>query len=78
MRTEFQEVADVDTSAIPGFAWMEPEPVVDASLAALASGDVICVPGLANRALSTLTRALPHAASSRIASLFSERWLPEA
>lgn len=75
--TEIFERARVDTSGLPEFFWMEPGDVVAESLAALDRGDVICVPGLANRALSTLTRVLPHAAASRIASLFSERWVRE-
>jgi short-subunit dehydrogenase len=65
-RTEFQQVADVDTSAIPGLAWMEPEPVVDAALKGLASGDVVCVPGLANRATSLVARSLPRALVARV------------
>jgi len=76
--TEIFERAKVDASGLPEFFWMEAEDVVAESLAALPRGDVICVPGLANRALSTITRALPHAASSRIASLFSERWIPDS
>ena len=39
-RTEFQERAGIDTSAIPGFAWMEPEAVVEASLAGVERGQV--------------------------------------
>ncbi len=65
-RTEFQEVADVDTSAIPGFAWMEPEPVVDASLAALKARDVVCVPGLRNRVASWTARSLPRSLVARV------------
>jgi len=65
-RTEFQEVAEVDTSSIPSIAWMEPGSVVDASLKSLASGDVVCVPGLANRATSLVARSLPHALVARV------------
>ncbi len=65
-RTEFQEVADVDTSAIPDFAWMEAETVVDASLAALEAGDVVCVPGLGNRMLSLASRSLPRSLVARL------------
>lgn len=75
--TEIFERAKVDTSNLPEFFWMEPGQVVSESLAALERGDVICVPGVANRALSALSRALPHAASGRIASFFSNRWMPE-
>ena len=73
--TEIFEAANVDTSALPEFLWMQPEQVVRESLAALERGDVVCVPGLANRALSTLTRALPHAASTRIAAAISGQWI---
>ena len=73
--TEIFEQAKVDTSGLPGFFWMEPDEVVAESLAALERGDVIVVPGLANRALSAITRALPHAAASRVAAMFSDRWV---
>jgi short-subunit dehydrogenase len=75
--TEIFERAEVDASGLPEFFWMQADDVVRESLAALEQGEVVCVPGLANRALSTLTRALPHAATSRIASIVSQRWLPE-
>jgi len=73
--TEIFERMNVDASALPSFLWMEPADVVDESLAALERGDVVCVPGLANRALSTLTRVLPHAASTRIAAAISGQWV---
>lgn len=73
--TEIFDQANVDTSALPDFLWMEADDVVRESLASLESGDVVCVPGLANRALSTLTRVLPHAASSRIAAAISGQWV---
>ncbi len=65
-RTEFQEVAEVDISALPEFAWMEPEPVVDAALKALAAGEVVCVPGLGNRAASLVARTLPRSLVTRV------------
>lgn len=73
--TEIFERANVDTSALPGFLWMEPADVVRESLAALEKGEVVCVPGLTNRALAALTRVLPHSASSRIAAAFSSAWV---
>lgn len=72
--TEIFERADVDTDGLPSFLWMESDQVVRESLAALERGDVVFVPGLANRTLSTLTRLLPHAASSKVAAAFSSRW----
>jgi short-subunit dehydrogenase len=65
-RTEFQERAAIDVSRIPSFAWMEAEAVVDAALASLERGDLVCVPGLANRMLATLTGAVPRSLTRRI------------
>jgi short-subunit dehydrogenase len=52
---------------------MEPPAVVDESLAALERGTLVCVPGLANQALSSLNRLVPNEALGRIANFFSER-----
>ena len=76
-RTEFQERAGIDTSAIPGLAWMEPEAVVDASLAALEKGQVTCIPGVANRMLAPLQRMLPRALVRRVLGAALERGLRE-
>ncbi|HTF33800.1 MAG TPA: SDR family oxidoreductase [Myxococcota bacterium] len=67
--TEIFSSARADTSGLPEFLWMEPAEVVAESLAALARGSVLCVPGLGNRAVANLARMLPHSASSRIAEL---------
>ncbi len=72
-RTEFQERAGIDVSGIPSFAWMTPDAVVDASLSALRSGDVVCVPGFANRAVATLTGAIPRSLARRVAATLGKR-----
>lgn len=66
-RTEFQARAGVPTETIPGFAWMEPQTVVEASLAALERGQVVCIPGLGNRLLAPLQRLLPRSLVRRAA-----------
>jgi short-subunit dehydrogenase len=84
--TEIFTRAGADTSALPGFLWMEPEAVVAESLASLAKGRVVCVPGLGNRAHANHPRALTqaattrnaHAATSRIAQGLSGRVKPRA
>ena len=58
-RTEFQQRAKIDTSSLPELAWMEADEVVDASIAGLNGGDVICVPGLLNRLLANTVSAVP-------------------
>lgn len=72
-RTEFQKRAGVDVSEIPSVAWMTPEAVVDASLLALRRGELICIPGVANRALVTLTSAIPRSVTRRIAGSLGRR-----
>jgi hypothetical protein len=65
-RTEFQERAGIDTSDIPALAWMTSEAVVDASLAALRRGDVVFVPGVANRVVVGLTGITPRSVVRRV------------
>jgi hypothetical protein len=74
-RTEFQERAGIDTSSVPAFAWMEAEAVVEASLAALESGEALCIPGVGNRVLSGVERLLPRAVLRRVAGLAMRRGL---
>lgn len=74
-RTEFQERAGADVSNVPSFAWMTADAVVDASLAALAAGTLICIPGLANRAVVTLTSAIPRGVTRRIIGTLGKRVL---
>jgi uncharacterized protein len=68
-RTEFQEQAGVDVSQVPGFAWMTPEAVVEASLRALARGDAICIPGAGYKLLSALQGLAPRALTRRAVGL---------
>jgi len=65
-RTEFQERAGVDVSRVPEMAWMSADAVVEASLAGLRRGDLVCVPGLANRFVSTVVGAVPRSLSRRL------------
>jgi uncharacterized protein len=73
--TEIFEGAGVDVSSVPGFLWMTPEAVVEASLAALERDEGICVPGLGNRTLASLVRLLPHAATGRVAGALGRRFV---
>jgi len=71
-RTEFQERAGVDVSGIPSFAWMSADAVVAASLAGLERGGLICIPGVSNRVVATLTSALPRSLSRRVAGALAK------
>lgn len=72
-RTEFQERAGIDVSSIPALAWMEPSEVVAASLDGLRRGTVVVVPGLANRATTTLVGLLPRRLVTRGFGLSAKR-----
>jgi len=72
-RTEFQEVAGVDPGSVPAFAWMSPEQVVAASLAALSRGDAICIPGLGNRLLSGASALAPRGVARRVLGAIQRR-----
>jgi short-subunit dehydrogenase len=74
-RTGFQKRAGIDTSQFPSFIWMTPDAVVDASLAALERGEVVCVPGLANRTLAGITGAVPRSLVRRVAGALGRHFL---
>jgi short-subunit dehydrogenase len=58
VRTEFHEIAGADPEKPPPFAPMEPAEVVDASLAGVRLGEVLCIPGLADpQEIETLREA---------------------
>ncbi len=74
-RTEFQQSAGINTSHLPSFIWQTAEAVVETSLQALRRGDLFCVPGFANRVLSTVSRMVPHAWNRRLLASQAERML---
>jgi short-subunit dehydrogenase len=53
-------------SRVPGFLWGNAEDVVDASLAALALGQPVCVPGIKNQVMAAAARHLPTAQLIRL------------
>jgi len=72
-RTDIFEQAGADTSALPEFLWMTPDDVVEASLADLQHGNLICVPGIGYQALVSLGSLIPQEASGRIANFLNQR-----
>jgi short-subunit dehydrogenase len=73
--TEFQQRAGIDVSTLPAAVWMTPEAVVEASLAALQRGQVICVPGLRNHSLALLLGAAPRRLVRRVTGVLAHRVL---
>ncbi|MGH9245670.1 MAG: SDR family NAD(P)-dependent oxidoreductase [Acidimicrobiales bacterium] len=65
-RTEFSGMTDVETRLIPGFAWMNADEVAKQALGDTARGDALCVPGLVNQVVATVTAPVPR---------FIKRWV---
>ena len=59
VRTEFHQRAGIDMASIPGPLWLTVEDVVDASLADVAKGTVVSIPGIQYKALTTAGRVIP-------------------
>lgn len=61
---------------LPGYLWMEAEPVVAETIAASERGDPVCVPGQVNKALSLAARLAPSRLVMRLMKDRSERLVP--
>ncbi len=59
VHTEFHARAGLDMAKLPSFMWLEVDDVVAASLADIAGGKVVSIPGLQYRALVTAGRMIP-------------------
>lgn len=59
VRTEFHDRAGIDMAGTPGFLWLEVGDVVRDTLADVAKGHVVIVPGLQYKALTTGGRLVP-------------------
>ncbi|WP_156688499.1 SDR family NAD(P)-dependent oxidoreductase [Mycobacterium sp. Marseille-P9652] len=59
VHTEFHSRAGLDMAKLPSFMWLEVDDVVAASLADIAAGKVVSVPGLQYKALVTAGRLIP-------------------
>jgi hypothetical protein len=71
-KTGFQARAGV--SRLPTWAWMDAGRVADDALAATAAGRAVCIPGLAWKALSALTRPLPRTLIRRVMGAGQRTW----
>lgn len=59
VRTEFHQRAGIEMSSIPGVMWLSVEDVVNESLADIANGKVVSIPGLQYKAMTTAGRVIP-------------------
>jgi hypothetical protein len=61
VRTELQDVAEIQKLPLPDFVWMSPEAVVEGSVRDLARDQVISVPGWWYRVLAGISGLVPRA-----------------
>lgn len=59
VHTEFHQRAGLDMAALPDLMWLSVDDVVNESMADIARGKVISVPGLQYKALTTASRLIP-------------------
>ena len=59
VRTEFHQRAGIDMASIPGPLWLSVDDVVDESLADVAKGTVVSIPGVQYKVLTTAGRLVP-------------------
>jgi short-subunit dehydrogenase len=69
--TEFQSISNTSglESKFPEFAWMSAEDVARDGLRAVADGKAICIPGLVNKSLATVSTFTPRGLARRISGL---------
>ena len=71
--TEFHDAAKIDRKRIPGWLWMRAEEVVDASLAGLAKGELIVIPGAVYQALAKLEAWMPRGLRAALALQYGKK-----
>src|SRR3954451_16913423 len=59
VRTEFHERAGIDMAGAPSFFWLDVDDVVRDCLAVVAKGEVVIIPGLQYKVLTTAGRVVP-------------------
>jgi len=59
VRTEFHQRAGIEMASMPGLMWLSVNDVVDESLADIAKGKVVSIPGIHYKALAGAGRLIP-------------------
>ncbi len=69
VKTEFQDVAGIDGSRIPSFAWESVDSVVDTALSAMRGRRAIAIPGAVNKMTAATAQLAPRFLTRRIAGV---------
>ena len=70
VHTEFHDRAGIDMTSLPSFMWLEVDDVVRETLAEVARCNVLIIPGLQYKAITTVTRMVPRTLSRAVTSVF--------
>ncbi len=70
VHTEFHDRAGIDMTSLPSFMWLEVDDVVRETLAEVSRGNVLIIPGLQYKALTTVSRMVPRTLSRAATSVF--------
>ncbi len=70
VKTEFQQVANLDTSTVPSMAWESVDSVVETALSALRGRRAIAIPGAMNFMMANSVRLAPRFVVRRMAGAF--------
>lgn len=70
VHTEFHQRAGIDMASLPSYLWLKVDDVVSASLADIARGQVISIPGIQYKALTAGSRLLPRGLARAFTNTF--------
>jgi uncharacterized protein len=70
VHTEFHHRAGIDMTSLPSFMWLEVDDVVRESLADVARGKVVIIPGVQYKAITAASRMVPRTLSRAATSVF--------
>lgn len=72
MHTDFHHRAGIEMSSMPAFMWLDIDDVVDKCLSGVAKGDIVIVPSLQYKVLTTGGRMLPRGLTRRLTKMFGQ------
>lgn len=72
--TEFHQRANVPTSDIPNWMWLNADDVVKAAMRDLRRGVPVSIPGAQYKALTAASRCVPRSITTRLSRAKSKRW----
>ena len=70
VHTQFHDRAGIDMTSLPSFMWLEVDDVVRESLADIARGRVVIVPGVQYKAIASASRMVPRTLARAATSVF--------